>query len=234
MKKTVVLSAAVMILLIMSTGIVGCSKSAAQITPKDVFGFDYKGTPFKDSTYKDGPQVIPGKLQCVLYDLGGEGVAYHDKDAINHGSGELNMTPDHQKSHATPYIWHFRQNEGVDISYVKDDPDLNHTNFFTPTANQLYVGWSDDGEWCNYTVNVKAAGTYKIIALYSNAANTIKFSINNKPACECKLPKETGYWHIWNKAEIGTITFPQAGVQLLTFYYNAGNNFAYFEFEPMK
>jgi hypothetical protein len=82
-------------------------------------------------------------------------------------------------------------------------------------------------------VNVKAAGTYKIIALYSNAANTIKFSINHEPASECKLPKDTGYWHIWNKAEIGIITFPQAGLQLLTFYYNAGNNFAYFEFEPV-
>ena len=37
--------------------------------------------------------------------------------------------------------------------------------------------------------------------------------------------------HKWNKAEIGTITFPEAGLQLLTFHYNGGNNFAYFEFE---
>ena len=39
--------------------------------------------------------------------------------------------------------------------------------------------------------------------------------------------------HIWNKAEIGTITFPEAGLQLLTFHYNKGNNFAYFEFEAI-
>ena len=91
----------------------------------------------------------------------------------------------------------------MDISYVKDFADLNHPNPVTPDKNQLYVGWTADGEWCNYTVNVKKAGTYKITALYSNQANKINFSINNKPASECKLPLATGDWHHWNKAEIG-------------------------------
>jgi hypothetical protein len=42
----------------------------------------------------------------------------------------------------------------------------------------------------------------------------------------------TGSWHIWNKAEIGSITFTETGLHLLTLHYNAGNNFAYFDFEP--
>jgi len=109
---------------------------------------------------------------------------------------------------------------------------LNHTNLFNPGTNQFYIGWTADGEWCNYTVNVKA-GTYRVVALYGNTTNTIQFSINNQPATECKLPLATGSMHKWNKAEIGTITFPENGLQLLTFHYNAGNNFAYFEFEPM-
>jgi hypothetical protein len=194
---------------------------------------DYKGKPFQDSVYKGGAQPIPGRLQCAYYDLGGEGVAYHDTDAVNHGSGELNLQKDHQRPHATAYHWSFRKDEGVDISYVKDFADLNHPNPVTPDKNQLYIGWTADGEWCNYTINVKKAGTYKITALYSNEANKIKFSVNNKPACECKLPLATGNWHTWNKAEIGKITFAEAGEQLLTFYYNAGNNFAYFEFEAV-
>ena len=53
---------------------------------------DYKGKPFQDSVYKGGAQVIPGRVQCAYYDQGGEGVAYHDSDAINHGSGELQST----------------------------------------------------------------------------------------------------------------------------------------------
>jgi len=192
---------------------------------------DYKGKPFEDSVYKGGAQAIPGKVECAYYDLGGEGIAYHDTDAINHGSGELNQKKDHQRPHATPYHWGFRKDEGVDVSYVKDFADLNHPNLSTPAVNQFYIGWTADGEWCNYTVNVKTAGTYKVTALYGNAANKITFSINNKPANECKLPVNTGSMHKWNKAEIGKITFAEAGVQLLTFHYHAGNNFAYFEFE---
>ena len=41
-------------------------------------------------------------------------------------------------------------------------------------------------------------------------------------------------YHHWNLAEIGTIQFPAAGLQLLTFHYGKGNNFAYFEFEPVE
>jgi hypothetical protein len=81
-------------------------------------------------------------------------------------------------------------------------------------------------------VNVIEKGKYKITALYSNEPKTIWFSVDNKPASECKLPMATGSWHIWNKAEIGTISFTEAGLHLLTLHYNAGNNFAYFEFEP--
>ena len=81
-------------------------------------------------------------------------------------------------------------------------------------------------------VNVKQAGEYRVIALYGNVASTIRFSINHRPASECKLPIATGSMHIWNKGQIGTITFPEVGLQLLTFHYGKGNNFAYFEFEP--
>ena len=50
----------------------------------------YQGKPFQDSAYHGGPQTIPGRVQCAYYDFGGEGVAYHDSDATNHGSGGLN------------------------------------------------------------------------------------------------------------------------------------------------
>ncbi len=40
----------------------------------------YKGVPYHDSRYQNGPQKIPGRVLCAYYDLGGEGVAYHDTD----------------------------------------------------------------------------------------------------------------------------------------------------------
>jgi hypothetical protein len=41
----------------------------------------YTGKPFRDQFHKSGPQSIPGTVQLALYDLGGEGVAYHDKES---------------------------------------------------------------------------------------------------------------------------------------------------------
>ncbi len=177
-------------------------------------------------------QVIPGRLECAFYDLGGEGVAYHDTDPINVLSGVLNQQKNHQRPAANPYYWNFRKDEGVDISYTKDFADFNHPNLFNPPVNQLYIGATYDGEWCNYTVNVKKPGKYKIISLYGFGANVIRFSINNVPASVCKLPVDTGSYHKWNKAEVGSIEFKEAGPQLLTFFVSR-NNYAYFDFEPM-
>ena len=40
-----------------------------------VAGEKYKGKPWKSH-----PQEVPGKIQCEFYDLGGEGIAYHDAE----------------------------------------------------------------------------------------------------------------------------------------------------------
>ncbi|HEY3616197.1 MAG TPA: hypothetical protein VGK96_05245, partial [Candidatus Sulfotelmatobacter sp.] len=67
---------------------------------------NYKGTPYRDSRYDGGAQKIPGKVQCAYYDRGGEGVAYHDVDAKNNGSGGLNPADG-------TYLNQFRMDEGV-------------------------------------------------------------------------------------------------------------------------
>ena len=207
---------------------------------------DYQGKPFQDSAHTSGPQSIPGRLEAALYDLGGEGIAYHNVDAINHGSGELNYQEGHCEEDVPAYVCHFREGEGVDISYVKKRADLNHPNMVTPDWQQLYIGWTEDGEWTNYTIDVKKAGKYKIVALYSNLAQSVEFSLNNKPAADCKLPVDVAkqfpidkypewiVWHIWNKAECSEINFPDTGRQLLTLHYKKGNNLAYFDFVPEK
>ena len=148
----------------------------------------YQGQSYHDAMHNAGPQTIPGRLQAAFYDLGGEGIAYHDVDPINHGSGELNHQPEHCEAGVPVSICRFRENEGVDISYVKKGADLNHPNLVTPEWQQLYIGWTEDGEWTNYTVEVQKAGSYRIVALYSHTAQTINFSLNNQPAAECKLP----------------------------------------------
>lgn len=194
----------------------------------------YKGTPFADSAHTRGAQVIPGTVELALYDMGGEGVAYHDTDSTNNGSGVLNRDTLHQRPGVPLYICHFREHEGVDVSYTKDFADFNHPNKVVPPVNQLYIGWQADGEWTNYTVNVKKAGRYKIIALYGFKDNKSSLSLNGVKAADITLPFDTGNWHFWNKAEVGEIVFPKKGLNLLTLHYNTGSNLASLEFVPVK
>jgi hypothetical protein len=194
---------------------------------------DYKGRPFSDEFHTAGPPAIPGIVQCALYDLGGEGVAYHDTTKENEGSDVLNRDPDHERAHGSHYVWHFRGKEGVDLSYVKDWADLNHPNAVSPPINLFYIGWTSDGEWTNYTVDVKEPGTYTIKALYSHMATVVSFDLNGKPAAAGKVPRATESWHYWDYGPIGTITFPEAGLQLLTFHYGRGNNWAFWVFEKI-
>jgi len=206
-------------------------KASAQIPA------DYKGKPYTDQYHKKGPQVIPGVVELSLYDLGGEGVAYHDTDSINNGSGKLNYEqkcPPSGGKAPGDYICHFREKECVDISYTKDIVDFSHPNLYEPPVDQLYLGWQADGEWTNYTVNVKYAGKYRITALYGREDNKSSLWLNNVKASELVLPKSTGDWHSWNKAVVGYITFTKEGLNLLTLHYNTGSNLAYLEFELVE
>jgi hypothetical protein len=183
----------------------------------------YKGTPFHDSRYHDGPQRIPGKVMCAYYDLGGEGVAYHDSDAKNNGSGALNPADG-------SYLNEFRKDEGVDTSYTKfgRDPQIDDTQYdkVTPGANLLYVGWTEPGEWFNVTVNVTATGNYAADLLYtSNRGGTIAFDVNGVRAADA-LPIASTYdaadpvawrqWHHWNLARDLARIHLDAGLNVLT------------------
>src|SRR5512141_1575954 len=64
--------------------------AAAADAPRSFVPAGYTGVPFGDARHPAAPQRIPGRLQCELYDVGGPGVAYHDSDAKNSGSGALN------------------------------------------------------------------------------------------------------------------------------------------------
>ena len=211
-------------LLFFVLGLLSCTNNLKNNIPKD-----YKGIPYVDDTYKKGAQTIPGKIECKLFDLGGEGVGYHDSDSSNNGSGEYNYREGHCEG-VSDYVCHFRINDGVDLSYTKEFLDFNHPNPFTPEREQGFIGWTNDGEWCNYTVNVTSAGTYNVSLLYSNNISSFKLLLNGKLAGEYSVPVKTDSYHTWNLGvNLGTISIPNAGLNVITLQYNGGMNYAYLE-----
>jgi hypothetical protein len=196
----------------------------------------YDGRPFRDSVCQGGPQTIPGRVQCAYYDLGGEGVAYHDSDSINHGSGGLNPANG-------DYLNEFRMHESVDTSYTKFKGQIynNPYNLVAPPTNQLYVGWTEPGEWFNLTVTVKHAGRYAVDLLYtSNRGGTISLDRNGKPLTSPISVTSTKndhdpiawrQWHHWNLLrDIAEVNLPK-GISVLTVHLltNGNMNLAYLD-----
>lgn len=84
------------------------------------------------ASYVIVPPAIPGRIQAELFDLGGEGTAYHDLDSSNSGTTD------------------FRTDEAVDIDYALGSEQGYFVSDFTA------------GEWLEYQVNVAVAGPYDI------------------------------------------------------------------------
>src|SRR5712691_8437649 len=84
-------------------------------------------TPFSGT-----PIAIPGTFEAENFDLGGEGVAYHDNTLGNQGG-------------------QYRTSEDVDIIVSQD-----------PAGGGYVVNNFETGEWLNYTINVPTTGNYTI------------------------------------------------------------------------
>lgn len=100
---------------------------------------NYTTLPFVNDT-------IPGVVYADNYDLGRVGYAYYDQDYENTGGSNT--------------VWNqggCYRNDGVDIEACSD-----------PTSNGYDVGWIDDGEWMQYTVNVTKTGNYNIGIIYAS------------------------------------------------------------------
>ena len=113
-------------------------------------------------------------------------------------------------------------------NYRSDGVDLEVT---TDTGGGYDLGWTAKGQWFKYTVNVTAAGTYRVtFRVAAINAVTDAFHISNSSGTNLtgniNVPA-TGAWQNWTNVT-ASITLP-AGQQTLTFDQdNPGWNINYF------
>jgi len=184
--------------------------------------------------------LVPGRIECEYFDLGGEGIAYHDMDSINNGSGKLNP------ANGT-YLNEFRMKEGVDLSYTKSNNiDNNAYNLVNPEMNHLYVGWTKPGEWINYTIHVKKTANYKIGLMYTcNGAGGISFSLDGHGLTDTIEIPTTHHdgdsvawrqWHHWNYVDHLAEVNIEKGMHVLTLHtrIQGDMNYDYVVFAEVK
>jgi beta-glucanase (GH16 family) len=146
--------------------------------------------PIVQTPYGGTPWTIPGKIEAENYDLGGEGIAYHDATTANQGSA-------------------YRQ-EAVDIE--------------TATEGGYNVGWTVNGEWLEYTVNVSAAGSYKLEARVAAMAAGSSFHMEmdgQNISGSIAVPNTTG-WQTWQTASVTTSALT-AGQKVMRVVIDAGS-----------
>jgi len=152
--------------------------------------------------------VAPGIVYCVNYDQGQNHVAYRDDEYSN------------TNNNTTWNIgWQYR-NDGVDIEKCTDN-----------TTNGYSVGWTNTGEYMNYTVRVQHSGTYELRFRY--AANASGSMIMPKwdgvPMGTFDLAS-TGGWQSWKTISLGQHALT-AGTHVLTlFEMTGGFNLNYVDF----
>jgi len=140
-------------------------------------------------------------IQAENYDLGGEGVAYHDTTVANQGG-------------------QFRT-DGVDIEATTD------------TSGGYNVGWIDDGEWLDYTVNT-TAGTYNIVVRGASNNNPNGGSVNvllDGVVLGTVAIPYTGGWQTWQDFTISNVAIAAGtGRTLQLQFIGGGFNVNYVRF----
>ena len=118
----------------------------------------------------------PGQtIQAEDFDFGGEGVSYHDADAVNRG-GEYRVS-------------------GVDVGFTSD------------TGGGFAVGWTQAGEWLEYTIDVPETGTYRFETRVANPAAGARFhyEINGTNLTGSMSVPATGGWHSFATVPSGIV-----------------------------
>ncbi len=156
----------------------------------------YQTKPFKEHTLKES-------ILCADYDMGRDGYSYHDT-----------VSGDYHVDGGGSWIdWNngnFYRNDGVDIGAHNGTP---------------YVGWTEAGEWLQYTIDVPNSGTFdvEIQSASEKTAGSLSFEVNgNIITNNIKLPETNGLYN-WETTKIGNVNLFE-GENVLKIRVNEGNS----------
>ena len=154
-------------------------------------------------------------INAVDYDLGRNGFAYFDTDTADyHTSGKPGIG-----NHGRIY-----RNDGVDIS--KD----------STAYNSFYVDHIETGEWTQYTIQVKTAGTYSVKLKVATVTNDAKLSLNINGADQAKevVIPNTGGLKTWQVITVNDIRLKAGANKVRVYANNGGYNFHWLQFVTAK
>ncbi len=130
--------------------------------------------------------TLPGKIEMEDYDLGGQGIAYYDKDVENQGEAY--------------------RNDGVDIVTVDSISE----------AKGYAIGYTQEGEWTEYSIAVEKTAQYFYKAKVASGLDFSSFILlvdGKQVADTVKIP-QTDNWNTYTTVD-GKTSEIEAGDHIL-------------------
>ena len=138
--------------------------------------------PPEREAYEGKIAVIPGKIEAENYDVGGNRFTFYDKDSENQGKA-------------------YRE-DAVDIESI-DDAACGMLS-----CKGYAVGYTQTGEWLEYSVNVESDAELTLTANVATASETAGFQLfmDGKAITDSiKVAKIDTTWKVYKEIEIGTV-----------------------------
>lgn len=159
--------------------------------------FETQNVPYTELT-------IPGKIDAVNFDIGDNGVSYNDLEYKR-------VSSDDEQNNGNNG-WSYR-NDGVDIQPNNE------------SVTDYNIGWTETGEWLEYTVEV-TAGTYDITARISSGIDGSRFrmQLNGTQIGSDVAVPNTGGYETWQQVSVGSATFPEGTHTLKLLVLTGGFN----------
>lgn len=163
----------------------------------------------KSSPYRGEAFTIPGRIAAEDYDLGGQGVGYSDNGTENQGWKEWKID--------------YRTDEAVGIGTA---------------PGGFVVGWTEPGEWLNYSVNIQEAGTYQAkfhVGHGGGTAGTLRVWLDQEVILDNVEMEPTYDWSVYTTVDAGSVELPAGEYTMKVEFLTGGSggspgNVHWFEF----
>lgn len=155
--------------------------------------------------------TVPGTIPAAEFDMGRHGKAYKDTQIATYHVTSGSYT-------AWNTGWTFR-NDGVDIEESTDS---------YAGSNGHNIGWTEDGEWLKYTVDVDSTCAYKLIFRYAivGSASKISIQLNDADMTGTLSLPSTGGWQSWNNLVVNDVILYKGRQSIKVVFEKGGANFS--------
>ncbi|MDR0574423.1 MAG: carbohydrate-binding protein [Tannerella sp.] len=147
-----------------------------------------------------GPHILSSETPCVLpmvnFDLGGDGYAFHDADTGNSGG----LT--------------YRANNGDNAGGAVDMENAANPN----------IGWTSDGEWLQYTVDVRTGGRYSVEVEQAspNSDGSFRIEVDGADRTGVVPASNTGGWSAFGWDAVPALLNMSEGTHKIKYYFVHG------------